>query len=93
MLYQIQRRTIKINRTHTVCQYPAKEQAAVVVTAAAPAAVPPRDCQPPALVSIFAGVVHNASRLVLEYLARSSVSFASCMKHTLERRDPGLAAY
>jgi hypothetical protein len=79
---------------HTEHQCQVKKQAVVVAVAvaAALAAVPPLDCQPAALGSIFAAVFHIANRLALEYLARSSVSFASCMKHTLERRGPGLAA-
>lgn len=81
----------KDHRLHTEHQCQAKEQA--VVVAAAAVAVPPLDCQPAAPVSISAAVFHIANRLALGYLARNSVSSASCMKHTLERRDPGPAAF
>lgn len=78
---------------HTEHQCQAKEQAvAVAVAPAAAAAVPPLEYHPAVQVSNFAAVFHIVNRLALGYLARSSVSFASCMKHTLERRDPGLAA-
>lgn len=74
---------------HTEHQCQAKEQAVAVAPAAA---VSPLEYHPAVQVSKFAAVFHIANRLALGYLARSSVSFASCMKHTLERRDPGLAA-